>query len=125
METLYEIGLTNALVVAAIAPLAFVMSRLAKRRPAWVHAIWVVVLLKLVTPPVAGIPIGWSRVTVVEMMPEVAAPHKFVESAASIATQVPVLPVVEIGKPPVPITMWQWPSWPMILGSVWLGGSLF
>ena len=57
MGTLWEIGLANALVVAVVAPLAFVAAR-ATKRPAWAHAIWVVVLLKLVTPPVARWPVA-------------------------------------------------------------------
>src|SRR5258705_12959942 len=50
METLFRIGLENA---AAPLPLALPVALLGLflRRPAVLHALWVIVLLKLVTPP--------------------------------------------------------------------------
>lgn len=49
-HTLLETALSNALVALPLAALAFAASRAAKR-PALTHALWLLVLLKLVTPP--------------------------------------------------------------------------
>lgn len=57
MYALVEIGILNALTAGALATVALLISRVV-RRPAVVHALWVLVLLKLVTPPVVEIPVG-------------------------------------------------------------------
>jgi WD40 repeat protein/beta-lactamase regulating signal transducer with metallopeptidase domain len=53
MSTLLAFGLTNAVCAAVLALLALAVSR-ATRRPALAHALWLLVLLKLVTPPLFG-----------------------------------------------------------------------
>ena len=58
MAHLLQIGLSNAIVSGVLALLAVGASRLC-RRPALAHALWVLVLLKLITPPVHIIPIEW------------------------------------------------------------------
>jgi beta-lactamase regulating signal transducer with metallopeptidase domain len=58
METLVHIGLLNAVLATGLALVAGA-SRLLRRRPAIVHALWLLVLLKLLTPPFLAIPIGW------------------------------------------------------------------
>ena len=58
MSTTLAIGLSNAAAVAILAPLVALVSRGLKGRPALVHGLWVLVLLKLVTPPLFTIPIG-------------------------------------------------------------------
>jgi beta-lactamase regulating signal transducer with metallopeptidase domain len=50
MGTLLELGLDNALVALILAPVVAVLGR-ACRRPALAHALWLLVLLKLLTPP--------------------------------------------------------------------------
>jgi WD40 repeat protein/beta-lactamase regulating signal transducer with metallopeptidase domain len=50
MSTLLAFGLTNAVCAAFLAALALALGR-GSRRPALAHALWVLVLLKLVTPP--------------------------------------------------------------------------
>ncbi len=57
MHPLVTIGLTNALVIVPLAALVFLLSRLLKR-PALTHALWMLLLLKLVTPPVFNIPVA-------------------------------------------------------------------
>jgi beta-lactamase regulating signal transducer with metallopeptidase domain len=49
MQTLVETAISNALVASALALVAFAVSRW--RRPALAHGLWLLVLLKLVTPP--------------------------------------------------------------------------
>src|SRR5262249_16941724 len=50
VRTLLEFGLANPLCAAALAVLALVVGRVC-RRPALVHGLWLLVLVKLVTPP--------------------------------------------------------------------------
>src|SRR5690349_14532522 len=51
MNFVFQIAIENAVLVALAAPLVWAVSRLV-RRPALVHALWLIVLIKLVTPPV-------------------------------------------------------------------------
>jgi beta-lactamase regulating signal transducer with metallopeptidase domain len=58
MDTLVHIGLLNAVLAMGLALLA-AAARVLRRRPAFVHALWLLVLLKLLTPPFLVIPISW------------------------------------------------------------------
>jgi beta-lactamase regulating signal transducer with metallopeptidase domain len=55
MTTLFEIGLVNAALATLLAVGVWIVTRI-WRQPVLVHALWVVVLVKLVTPPMIGIP---------------------------------------------------------------------
>ncbi len=57
MSALLEIALINAIVAGFLAVLAAGVGRLA-RRPALAHALWLLVLLKLLTPPIIQIPVA-------------------------------------------------------------------
>ena len=59
METLLRIGLSNA-VAALLLALIVVAVACVWRRPAVLHALWLVVLLKLVTPPLLWLPEPWA-----------------------------------------------------------------
>ncbi len=56
MATLLNIALINAVTVLPLAVLAIGVSRFA-RRPALTHALWVLVLLKFITPPLFHLPV--------------------------------------------------------------------
>ena len=56
MRTLVEIGLLNALSAGVLA-VAALAARRWSRRPALVHALWLLVLLKLLTPPLLPVPV--------------------------------------------------------------------
>lgn len=56
METLVHAGLANAILAAGLAVLAAVASWVV-RRAALAHALWLLVLLKLVTPPLMQVPV--------------------------------------------------------------------
>jgi WD40 repeat protein/beta-lactamase regulating signal transducer with metallopeptidase domain len=56
VRTFVEIGLLNASMAAVLA-LAALAARRWSRRPALAHALWVLVLLKLLTPPMVPVPI--------------------------------------------------------------------
>lgn len=58
MDRLLEIGLANAVVALMLAVVALLVSRWS-RRPALVHALWLLVLIKLVTPPILPLPLPW------------------------------------------------------------------
>ena len=57
MYSVVEIGILNAITAGALALVVLLISRWL-RRPAVIHALWVLVLLKLVTPPIVEIPVG-------------------------------------------------------------------
>ncbi|HEY1859809.1 MAG TPA: M56 family metallopeptidase, partial [Gemmataceae bacterium] len=58
MRTLLEMGLSNAALAAILALPVAAISRLC-RRPALTHSLWLLVLLKLVTPPLVPLPSDW------------------------------------------------------------------
>ena len=59
METLLRAGLSNAVAATLMAMLVTALSRPLSRRPAILHGLWLLVLIKLVTPPLFDIPIPW------------------------------------------------------------------
>lgn len=61
LEAYAQVLLSNAAVATALGVVAYAITRLA-RRPALSHALWAIVLLKLVTPPFWHVPIAVGRV---------------------------------------------------------------
>src|SRR5207253_4578187 len=61
LETLIHSGLLNALFAALLAVTVAGLAILCRRRPAVVHALWVLVLVKLLVPSVYTIKIPWWR----------------------------------------------------------------
>jgi beta-lactamase regulating signal transducer with metallopeptidase domain len=57
METLLQVTLSNAIAAAALALVAGLASVFWRRRPALVHGLWLLVLLKLLTPPLIRVPV--------------------------------------------------------------------
>jgi beta-lactamase regulating signal transducer with metallopeptidase domain len=58
METLLHAVLSNAVVAAVLAVVITILGRIS-RRPALVHSLWLLVLLKLLTPPIWPISLSW------------------------------------------------------------------
>jgi beta-lactamase regulating signal transducer with metallopeptidase domain len=58
MTAMLQIGLANALIATLLAIVISGVTRFA-RQPALVHALWLLVLIKLVTPPLVTIPWHW------------------------------------------------------------------
>lgn len=56
MPSLLEIGLANSVCAAGLAALALLVGRFC-RRPAVMHALWLLVLVKLMTPPILSLPL--------------------------------------------------------------------
>src|SRR5947209_14683959 len=67
METLIQAGLLNALFAALLAVTVAGLAILCRRRPAVVHALWVLVLVKFLVPSVYPIEIPWWRASVAPM----------------------------------------------------------
>ncbi|HEV3120169.1 MAG TPA: hypothetical protein VGY58_24120, partial [Gemmataceae bacterium] len=60
MDALLQVGLSNALVATILALLAAVIGRVC-RRPALVHCLWLLVLIKLLTPSFLPYRIPWPQ----------------------------------------------------------------
>jgi len=87
MMTLFSIVLSNLLVAALLAIPAWLVARWG-RRPALAHALWLLVLVKLVTPPLVCLPLPlWNATTPRE-------PTEQTMPAAS-PTEPPPLPTLE------------------------------
>src|SRR5262245_25460491 len=97
-------GLVNALLAGALALAALAVGRLS-RRPALVHSLWVLVLLKLVTPPLVSLPVpGWEVVEPADAFEQLAdeptaepAPEgQFVRAALPTASRPEERPVMKV-----------------------------
>jgi beta-lactamase regulating signal transducer with metallopeptidase domain len=115
VEALLQIGLTNAVAATVLAALAAGAARVV-RRPALTHALWALVLLKLMTPPVWTFPVQrWLA------PPAPAVPVQ----PALIATDTgPVSVPAELSSQSIrtkPSRQWRW--LPAALGGAWLAGS--
>jgi beta-lactamase regulating signal transducer with metallopeptidase domain len=130
VDSILCLALSNAVMATLLAALVAVLTRFC-RRPAVRHALWLLVLLKLLTPPLLSLPVLGPR------MPEVDSPHDetvdaFAEELPSITE--PPQPMEAISEPseqsaPLPSEP-SAPSWtaadvlmPVAL-ALWLGGSL-
>jgi beta-lactamase regulating signal transducer with metallopeptidase domain len=58
MDALLDMGLRNAVMATVLAVLAASIGAIC-RRPAVIHGLWLLVLLKLLTPPVLSFPLPW------------------------------------------------------------------
>src|SRR5215813_7963362 len=96
MSPLLQVGLSNCVMALALAAVAASAGRWC-RRPAVAHGLWLLVLLKLVTPPLVTVPVPWpepdepaapsAAAALPEPLPPARAPDPGPEPA------VPVLPV--------------------------------
>lgn len=132
METLVHVGLMNAALAAALAAVVAVACLLI-RNPALKHALWLLVLLKLITPPLVNVPV---------LQPFGMSPHVDVAASNSVEAVPPAAmvnkdrPPISLDAPPVlvekavpaeaqtatiqpPNVAWEWP-----VAAAWLIGSL-
>ena len=133
METLLDIGITNAVSATVLALVALVSSRWIKR-PAVVHTLWLLVLLKLIAPPI--VPFG-----VLPRASDPPIPSARAETAPSEATEPMISHVLAPGEDvPAsfaserPVTLGTPPkdagrAWrdflPLIAVVLWGGGAVF
>jgi bla regulator protein blaR1 len=147
---LLHAGLNNAVWTVGLALGAAIGSRLWRSRPAVGHALWLLVLLKLVTPslvrlamPVAGVAVrelpppvvplessrpGSAREPSVDLGPVVAENTPRDEPPADVSHEASVAIALEPAQPPVPRTsiLWMMARRMVVpaVGVVWLGGAM-
>src|SRR4051794_11540264 len=97
--TMFEAVLGNLALAAALAVLAFAAGRWLKR-PAVAHVLWLLVLVKLVTPPLFTVPLRILPAREVAEGPDLPLPRPVivtvpVVTTAAIAKPVAVTPPVE------------------------------
>jgi beta-lactamase regulating signal transducer with metallopeptidase domain len=92
VETFLRVGLGNAVVAGLLAAAAASVGVFARRRPALRHGLWLLVLLKLVTPPLWQVPVTWISKPDPDRVAPVRAP---VETVPVVE---PVGPVVETAE---------------------------
>src|SRR4051812_869117 len=99
MAHLLEIALSNLLVAALLALLAALAGWWGKR-PALTHALWLLVLLKLITPPLFPVPIDWPAPLTVE--PELLALHAVKLEPDIVIVPEPLIPAAGDDAVPTP-----------------------
>jgi beta-lactamase regulating signal transducer with metallopeptidase domain len=97
MQTLLDIGLSNALFAAVLAIAVFALTRIA-RTPALGHLLWALVLLKLITPPLFSVPVlrvlpSWETARNALSLPQANPPAAVSSLSAASAN-------VEFAEPP-------------------------
>jgi beta-lactamase regulating signal transducer with metallopeptidase domain len=139
VETLLHIGLTNA-VLATVLAFAVAGVALVCRRPALLHSLWLLALLKLLTPPLVPVPLPWPGDGPPD--PEAASRGPAVQQTGDRATAEP-RPLPPRAAEAVPRTRSRRaeaapsaqtvaepahtpdsPLWPVVLGIVWLAGCV-
>jgi len=93
VDSLVEIGLANALVAGVLALVALVVGRIS-RRPALIHALWLLVLIKLITPPVISLPLPWWQEVAVPVAPT-DEPSPYESGSSELVVRAPTS-----GQPP-------------------------
>lgn len=150
METVLQVALSNAAAATVLSLAAAVAARLL-RRPPLTRALWLLVLLKLLTPPLwtIHVPVPHAASTqapVTRAIPSKAPDVVAAAPAAPIAgpgerviDHVPQDVMQEVGRlqslpaaPPVVqneavprVRSWIEQSWPLLVTIVWLSGSCF
>src|SRR4051794_22887480 len=97
MDTLLHLGVSNALLAGLLALVAALVARFA-RRPALAHGLWLLVLLKLLTPPLLPVPIPLPSCGTESPVQEPAEPNLL---ARDLVTSAP-LPIAPTGLEPTP-----------------------
>jgi bla regulator protein BlaR1 len=123
VESLLSSALSNAVVASLLAVIVAAVARIC-RRPAVVHALWLLVLLKLLTPPLVPLPVTWLRTpdatpVVAEALPLPGEPAEPPASLAETAEE-SVTPEADSAPADSAIVV----SWSSVVLICWLCGSL-
>jgi beta-lactamase regulating signal transducer with metallopeptidase domain len=129
VEALLSLVVSNAVVATVLAVAAAVVCWCC-RRPVVRHALWLLVLLKLLTPPLIPVPIAWPQENDTLSTPREATAdteHLVAPSAPAepIDPSPPLEPVADSSDAtpsPSPSLIAEW--WMPVALAVWLGGSL-
>src|SRR5438094_65589 len=81
MDQIALMLLGNAVIALALALAAILAGLL--RRPAVAHALWVLLLLKLITPPLLAVPVRWGAATEAPHAVSTALPRTAIATASS------------------------------------------
>jgi bla regulator protein blaR1 len=137
VETLLRIALSNALAAGILALAAGAVGRCC-RRPALVHSLWLLVLLKLLTPPLVTVPLPWPAapepVLAPEPAPETPALARTNEPPPTEAdVDLPVAwlevradapsPAATEAPPAAAVAGGPVPGWTTLLPALWAAGS--
>jgi beta-lactamase regulating signal transducer with metallopeptidase domain len=135
MQSLLCLALTNAVLATLLAAFVAVLSRFC-HRPAMRHALWLLVLLKLITPPIVPISVSWPRNDKIEPLPVESTPSAIVLPESIGETEnLPRVPSTEALHQPTEEVLDEpadadhsLPSfadvWMPALIAVWMGGAL-
>lgn len=132
MSALLDVALTNAVLALGLAVIAWASSFL--RRPAFTHALWLLVLLRLVMPPIWQLPVGPRGVAATEpdagrsrpTLPDVETAPPVVDDAFVPLGAAPLIVVqtAQASEPADPQPLRRaWP-WTEIAGGVWIAGAV-
>jgi bla regulator protein BlaR1 len=120
MDTLLDLGLGNALGAAVLA-LLVLPSRWFCRRPAVIHSLWLLVLLKLIAPPFLPISLPWQAAAEPRPIPMPVEQREGVGLPVTMEASLDVPPREEVSRAPsVPWSL----SWRLVVGFVWATGAL-
>jgi beta-lactamase regulating signal transducer with metallopeptidase domain len=114
VDALLRLGLENALAATLLALVAALSTRLG--RPALAHAFWLLVLLKLVTPPLY--PLYLPRPEQVHPAPAAAV------EVLPAGEETPAPPLLLADGPAVDVLPEAAPDWRLPVGVCWLSGSV-
>jgi len=137
VETLLRVGLSNAVAAGLLALAAASVGVFARGRPALRHGLWILVLLKLVTPPLWTVPVAWvgGLLETATQGPETLArlpdggqaplfsapePNILLEDDPEIKDAAPAMPAPVLGRAPA-FAEQPWSGWVFLL---WGTGSL-
>jgi beta-lactamase regulating signal transducer with metallopeptidase domain len=124
VDTLLYLGLSNAALAGVLALAVGAAGPLLRQRPALAHGLWLLVLLKLLTPPLVQAPLPWPTEPEAQPGPIRAAASDFPDPEA------PAMLVAEAGaqgEAPLPdqeATIPALPSWQSLVLGIWLTVSL-
>ncbi|MGL4552668.1 MAG: hypothetical protein ACRC33_15955, partial [Gemmataceae bacterium] len=126
MLVLLSLALSNVAVALALAALALVVGR-CLRRPAVAHALWLLVLIKLITPPLVRIDVPWpAPAPAPEPVPAAQAEEfrvpgvELVEDDVLRFDEVAAAPAPDEVPAPVPAAA----GWPLGLAGLWAAGAI-
>jgi beta-lactamase regulating signal transducer with metallopeptidase domain len=97
MNRLLEIGLSNAAIATLLAVGAIVIARVA-RRPAWSHCLWLLVMIRLISPPLLGVQLPWSFDWSSRATPRVAEVTGEVRDGGAARATVESKPIVQTAE---------------------------
>jgi beta-lactamase regulating signal transducer with metallopeptidase domain len=129
VQSLLCLALSNALVATLLAVLVAVVAPFC-RRPIVRHALWLLVLLKLITPPLLPLSISWPRTEVSAVVPEESPPTAIVIPSRAEAREPITTPAAadepnpEAEAAPTVVSLTLADMWMPLVMAVWLSGSL-